>query len=80
MPTKHISSALPGTFFARSSPDNPPYISEGSHVNEGDIIGLIEIMKTYYEIKSDASGTVEKVLIENGDNVTAGQVLVELTI
>ena len=80
MATKNISSPLPGTFYRRSSPDNPPYILEGAHVNEGDIIGLIEIMKTYYEVKSDTTGTIENFLVESGDNVTAGQVLVEITI
>ena len=78
MATKNISTPLPGTFYRSSSPDNPPYILEGAHVKEGDIVGLVEIMKTYYEIKSDATGIIKNFLVENGDNVTAGQVLVEI--
>ncbi len=78
MTTKQVMSPLPGTFYRRSAPDQPPYKEAGDPVAEGDVIGLVEVMKSFHEVKSDAAGTVVKFLIENEDPVMAGQPLVEI--
>ncbi len=74
-----IKSHLPGMFYRKPSPDEPDFKSEGDTVAVGDVIGLIEVMKTFHELKADAAGTIAKFLIDNEDPVTAGQPVVELT-
>jgi acetyl-CoA carboxylase biotin carboxyl carrier protein len=56
MTTKQILSPLPGTFYRRPAPDKPTYKEPGDAVVEGDALGLVEVMKTFYEVKSDAGG------------------------
>ncbi len=73
-----IVSPLPGTFYRRASPDAPPYKSDGDTVAEGEVIGLIEVMKSFHEVKATASGTIKAFLVENEDAVMAGDALVEL--
>jgi len=80
MAVKEIVSPLPGTFFRRQSPDKPPYKQEGDQVATGDVVGLIEVMKTFFEVKSDTAGRVRKFLIENEGPVQAGQALVALDV
>jgi biotin carboxyl carrier protein len=73
-----ISARTPGVFYRRPSPDAEPYVEDGATVAEGDTIGLIEVMKTYREVKTDTAGTVARWLVDNEDEVTIGQTLVEL--
>jgi len=80
MAVKEILSPLPGTFYRRPAPDKPTYKEPGDTVAEGDALGLVEVMKTFYEVKSDASGTVVKFLVENEEAVQAGQPLVEIEV
>lgn len=65
-------------FYRRPSPEADPYVADGATVAEGDTVGLIEVMKTFREVKADAAGTVARWLVENEDEVTIGQDLVEL--
>ena len=78
MASKQILSPLPGTFYRRPSPDEPVYKENGDAVAVGDTIGLIEVMKSFHEVKSEIAGTVSKFLVENEDAVMAGQPLVDL--
>ncbi len=80
MASKQVLSPLPGTFYRKPAPDQPPFKEEGDRVAEGDVIGLVEVMKSFNEVKSDASGTVVKYLVENEDAVMAGQPLLELEV
>jgi acetyl-CoA carboxylase biotin carboxyl carrier protein len=75
---KQILSPLPGTFYRRPSPDQPVYKNEGDSVAAGDVIGLIEVMKSFNEVKATESGKIVKFLAENEDAVMAGQPLAEL--
>ena len=77
MPTPHeVLSPLPGTFYRSASPDAPPFKSEGDNVLEGDVIGLVEVMKQFSEVTADASGRIQGFLVGNGESVDPGQVLV----
>ncbi len=78
MASKQILSPLPGTFYRRPSPDEPVYKETGDAVAIGDTIGVIEVMKSFHEVKSEIAGTVAKFLTENEDAVMAGQPLVDL--
>ncbi len=73
-----IKTPLPGTFYRRPSPDADPYVGEGDSVKAGDVVGLIEIMKTFHEIRSDTDGVVARFLVENEDLVDAGQDIIAL--
>jgi acetyl-CoA carboxylase biotin carboxyl carrier protein len=75
-----VKAPLPGTFFRRSGPDADVYVSEGDAVQAGAVVGLIEVMKTYYEIRSEEAGLVERFLVEDGEAVEAGQDVVALTV
>ena len=78
MAIKQVLSPLPGTFYRRPAPDQPGYKEDGDEVAAGDTIGLVEVMKSFHEVKADAGGKVVKFLVENEDAVTAGQVLLEI--
>ncbi len=73
-----VKAHLPGTFYRRPDPESEPYVNEGDAVSAGDVVGLIEVMKSFHEVKSEESGTVSKILVENEDAVDAGQGVLEL--
>ncbi len=73
-----IKSPLPGTFYRRPSPDADPFVSEGERVKPDDVVGLVEIMKSFHEIRSDAEGVVGRFLVENEELVEAGQDIIAL--
>ena len=53
--------------------DADAFVKVGSSVSEGEVVCLIEAMKIFNEIKSETSGTVQKILVSNGDAVEFGQ-------
>ena len=73
-----ILSPLPGTFYRRPAPGKPDYKTEGDIVAVGDVIGLIEVMKTFNEVKAEVSGKIKSFIAENEEPVMAGQVLLEM--
>ena len=75
---KQLLSPLPGTFYRRPSPDKPPYKNEGDTVAVGDVIGLIEVMKSFTEVKADSAGKIVKFHADNEEPVMAGQLLAEI--
>ena len=68
-----ITSALPGVFYRRPSPDAPPFVEEGAEVKTGDVVGLVEIMKSFHEVVTDADGRLLRFLVENEELVDVGQ-------
>jgi len=70
-----IKSPMVGTFYAAPSPDSPPYVSLNERITVGQVVCIVEAMKLMNEIESEVSGTVTKVLAENGKPVEFGQVL-----
>jgi biotin carboxyl carrier protein len=73
-----ILSPLPGTFYRKPAPDKPAFKAEGDAVAVGEVIGLIEVMKTFVEVHADAAGKIAKFLVDNEEPVMAGHPLVEL--
>jgi acetyl-CoA carboxylase biotin carboxyl carrier protein len=73
-----LLSPLPGTFYRRPAPDKPLYKNEGDEVAVGDVIGLIEVMKSFNEVKAEVAGKIVKFLADNEEPVMAGQALVEI--
>lgn len=76
--TTEIVSPLPGTFYRKPSPDAPDFKSDGDAVAVGEVIGLIEVMKSFHEVKATASGVIKAFLVDNEDAVMAGQPIAEL--
>ena len=72
-----LLSPLPGTFSRKPAPDKPSYKNDGEKVAKGDVIGLIEVMKSFTEVKADAAGKI-KFIAENEEPVMAGQPLAEI--
>jgi acetyl-CoA carboxylase biotin carboxyl carrier protein len=70
-----IKSPIIGTFYSSPSPDSPPYVKVGDHVTADTVVCILEAMKVMNEIKAETTGTIEKVLINNGQTVEYGQAL-----
>jgi acetyl-CoA carboxylase biotin carboxyl carrier protein len=74
-----ISSPMVGTFYGSASPGSKPFVSVGDHVNEGDVVCIVEAMKMMNEIKSEFSGKVLSINVENEQPVEYGQTLFEIS-
>jgi acetyl-CoA carboxylase biotin carboxyl carrier protein len=75
---KTIKAQMPGTFYRRPDPESDFYVEEGGQVSAGDTVGLIEVMKSFHEVKAEEEGTIARFLVENEEAVDAGQDLVEM--
>ena len=73
-----VKAPLTGIFYASPAPGSAPYVAAGGEVAVGQIIGLIEAMKLFNEIKSDLAGRVVRVVPESGTLVKAKQPLIEV--
>ncbi len=73
--TIEVKAPMVGTFYRSPSPEAPPFIDIGQTIEKGQVICIIEAMKLMNEIKSDVKGKVVDVLVENGNPVEFGQVL-----
>jgi acetyl-CoA carboxylase biotin carboxyl carrier protein len=73
-----IKSPITGIFYKFSSPSSPAYVSEGSIVEAGKTVCIIEAMKVMNEIKAPFKAKILKILIENGKTVNSGQDLFEV--
>ena len=71
-----ISSPLVGVVYLSPEPTKPFYIKEGQHVKQGDVLMLIEAMKTFNEIKAPKSGVIKKIIALNNQPVEFGESLV----
>ncbi|HEY7331978.1 MAG TPA: biotin/lipoyl-containing protein [Candidatus Limnocylindria bacterium] len=75
---RFVSAPLTGVWYAAPSPGARPYISDGAEIGAGTVIGLIEAMKLFNEIKSDTAGRVTRILVESGTLVKRQQPLIEV--
>lgn len=75
-PKGHLQkSPMVGTFYHSPSPSSPAFVEVGTQVKSGDVICIIEAMKMMNQIQSDRSGTIEAILVENGQPVEYDQPL-----
>jgi acetyl-CoA carboxylase biotin carboxyl carrier protein len=77
-PRPSVKAPLTGIYYASPAPESPPYLKEGGEIAVGQVIGLIEAMKLFNEIKSDLAGRVVRIVAESGQLVKAKQPLVEV--
>lgn len=73
-----IQSPLPGTFYHAPSPESEPFKKPGDPVAETDTIGLVEVMKTFIEVKAEVSGTFDDYVAANAEPIQAGDVLAKV--
>jgi biotin carboxyl carrier protein len=73
-----ILSPLPGTFYRRPSPDQPAFKEVGDTVAVGEVVGIVEVMKSFNQVTADMAGTITAFLAEDEDAVMPGQPLVDL--
>jgi acetyl-CoA carboxylase biotin carboxyl carrier protein len=73
-----VVAPLTGIFYAAPTPEAPPFVNVGVEVVVGQVIGLIEAMKLFNEIKSDVAGRVHRVVAESGQLVKARDPLIEV--
>jgi acetyl-CoA carboxylase biotin carboxyl carrier protein len=71
-----VRSPMVGTFYAAPSPGSPPFVKLGQTVKAGDTLGTIEAMKMFNPIEADVSGTIKRILVENGQPVEFDEPLV----
>ena len=71
-----IKSPIVGTFYRKPAPDKPPFVDIGSHVNAGDVVCIVEAMKMMNEIKSEYTGKVSSINVEDGEPVEFDQSLI----
>jgi acetyl-CoA carboxylase biotin carboxyl carrier protein len=74
-----VHAPFPGVFYRRPDPDAAPFVNESDAVGAGTVIGLIEVMKMFQEIRTEHGGTVAEFLVDNEGVVDAGQPLLRLT-
>lgn len=70
-----ITSPMVGTFYKSPSPDADAFVSVGQSIKTGDVVCIVEAMKMMNEIKSEISGKVVEICVEDGQPVEFGQVL-----
>ena len=71
-----VKSPMVGVAYLSADPNSPPYIKVGQHVKAGDILLLIEAMKTFNEIKAPKSGVIKKIIALNSQPVEFGDNLI----
>ncbi len=73
-----VEAPLVGTFYRSPSPEADPFVEVGDQVSHGDVLCIVEAMKSMNEIQSDVSGTVKEICVENADMVEFEQVLFKI--
>lgn len=73
-----VKSPMVGTFYSKPSPESNPYVHVGQKVKKGDILCIIEAMKLLNEIESEFDGTIEEILVNDGEMVDFGKPLFKI--
>lgn len=73
-----VTAPLVGTFFRAPAPDAAPFVEVGDQVKSGDVLCIVEAMKSMNEIQSDVSGVVKEICVNNAELVEFDQVLFKI--
>lgn len=77
MSKQEIRSPLPGIFYRKPGPDSPPYKQDGEVVAAEDVIGLVEVMKSFHEVRAGVAGAI-RFVVDNEEPIMAGDVIAEV--
>ena len=75
-----ITSPMIGTFYRRPSPSSPPFVEVGDFIKPDTDVCIVEVMKLLNTIPAECSGTVTRILVEDGENIEAGQALMVIEV
>ena len=75
-----ITSPMIGTFYRRPSPSSPPFVEIGDRVKPDTDVCIVEVMKLLNTIPAECSGTVTRILVEDGENIEVGQALMVIEV
>jgi acetyl-CoA carboxylase biotin carboxyl carrier protein len=70
-----VASPLMGTVYRAPQPGDPAFIEVGAHVQKGDTLCLVEVMKVFTALKAEYAGTIERILINDGDLIDYNQII-----
>lgn len=73
-----IISPMVGTFYRAAAPDEPPFVEVGDRIRKGQAVCIIEAMKLMNELEAEVGGEVVEILVQNGDPIEYGQLLLRL--
>lgn len=73
-----VTSPMVGTFYRAPAPDEPPFVDVGDRIRNGQTVCIIEAMKLMNELEAEVSGEVMEILVQNGEPVEYGQVLLRV--
>lgn len=71
-----VRAPMAGTFYRSPGPEQPPFVEIGTQVSAGQVIGLLEVMKLFTELKSEQQGTVVRIDAQDGSLVEYDQPMV----
>jgi len=74
----YICSPIVGTFYRSPAPDADPFVKVGQSIESDQVVCIVEAMKVMNEIKADFAGSIEEILVENGDPVEFGQKMLKI--
>ncbi len=77
---EEVKSPMVGTFYRTPAPDEPPYVEVGDRIRSGQVLCIIEAMKLMNEIEAEISGQVMEILVNSGEPVEYGQVLMRVKV
>ena len=75
---QEIRSPLPGVFYRKPTPDSASFKEDGDAVAKDDVIGLVEVMKSFHEVKAGVAGKAIRFVAENEDAIMAGDIIAEV--
>ena len=67
-----------GTFYRAPGPDDPPFVDIGDRITPGQTVCILEAMKLMNELEAEVSGQIVEILVQNGEPVEFGQVLMRV--
>lgn len=73
-----IISPMVGTFYRSIAPDEPPFVEVGDRIRKGQTVCIIEAMKLMNELEAEIGGEVVEILVQNGEPIEYGQLLLRL--
>lgn len=69
----NVIAPIPGVFYRKPSPDEDVFVKEGDKIQEGDVIGLVEVMKNFHELKAESAGVITEFKVEDQGMLEVGQ-------
>jgi acetyl-CoA carboxylase biotin carboxyl carrier protein len=73
-----VRSPIPGVFYRRPEPGAAPFVEVGDVIEAGAVVGLVEVMKQFHELKAETGGRVSAFVVDDEGVVSPGAVVVEL--